>query len=304
MQSEASKHFVISNLKENVNRLRLKYHAKNDLPYKELIDQIEARQRLKKKNDLWLANPEILFPPKISQEQSSSDKTAEFKSEIVEGKSFIDATGGMGIDSYFLSRSIQSGVYCELDPYLCSLAAHNFKTLKANIIVKNTDGLKFINELKEPVDLIYLDPARREKGKKLVSLTDYQPNVPLHLDAILNKAKTVMIKASPMLDIKMASRELRKIKKVYVISVNNECKELLFILEKENNSEPFIEAVNITGNSIELLASSKSQFPIEYGKPLKYLYEPNASIMKANLFNEVSAKYALKKLPQLSFVYI
>src|SRR5210317_1158806 len=112
MQSRASKSFVFNHLNNNTNELYLKYHGKVDLPYTQLIEQIEARQRLRKKNDSWVENSDLLFPPKLSLEQSSSDETAKFKSQLFKGNSFIDATGGMGIDSYYFSYSFDSGHYC------------------------------------------------------------------------------------------------------------------------------------------------------------------------------------------------
>jgi 16S rRNA G966 N2-methylase RsmD len=303
LQSEKAKSFIEQHLKDDTNALRLKYHAKKEFPYLECIDQIEAKQRLKKKNPTWANNKLLVFPPKLNVEQSSSEATSKYKAKLVKGERFIDLTGGMGIDSVAFSDSFKSGVYCELSDLLCQYSEHNFKTLKANITIQNKNGFEVLRASSLPYDVVYIDPARRIEGKRMVSLKDCEPDITQELDLVFSKSQLLLIKTSPLLDISKVISEIPFVKEVHVVSVNNECKELLFLCQKGYQEQPKIFAVNITPNSTEVLFSSSFKHTQRYSLPKTFLLEPNASIMKAALFNELSEINNLSKLHRNSHLF-
>jgi hypothetical protein len=303
LMSEKAQTFIANHLKEDTNKLRLKYHQKDDFPYSECIDQIEAKQRLFKKNPSWANNPALIFPPKLNVEQSSSEATSCYKASMVKGERFIDLTGGMGVDSIALSKRFKEGVYCELSNSLCKISEHNFEVLNANIKTVNKNSFNVLKEVTQQFDLVYADPARRIEGKRVVSLKDCEPDITKALDLIFEKANQLLIKTSPLLDISKVLTEILFVKEVHVVSINNECKELLFLSEKGNQNKPQIVAVNITAEKVDVLSSSSYTHEISYGLPKNYLLEPNASIMKSALFSELADSFNLLKLQQNSHLF-
>lgn len=303
IQSEKAQFFISNNLKENTNKLRLKYHQKDELPYAECIDQIEAKQRLDKKNQEWLDNPKLVFPPKLNVEQSSSDTTANYKASLVEGDRFIDLTGGMGADAYAFSKSFNEGLYCELSETLYPYAEYNLKVLNANIKTYNQNGFEVLIHSKDQFDLVYVDPARRIEGKRMVSLKDCEPDITTEIDLIFQKSNQLLIKASPLLDISQVLSEIPFVKEVHVVSVNNECKELLFLSEKNFRNKPQIIAVNLAKDKIDVLSGEKNPTQAGFSLPKTYLLEPNTSIMKSGLFDELAYTFNLMKLQQNSHLF-
>lgn len=301
LQSDEAKTFLKNHAKDDTQKLRLRFHQKKDLLYAQLIDQIEARQRLKKKNADWVKNNQLVFPPKLNTEQSSSQSTAKYKASLLKGEAFIDITGGLGVDTAAFSKQFKKGHYCELSSYLCVLAKHNFSELELNIEVHNSDGFEVLKKI-DHVDLVYIDPARRIEGKRMVSLKDCEPDVTQHIDLIFEKTTNLLIKTSPLLDITAVTKEIPFIKTVHVVSVNNECKELLFYCENGFSGNAKLLAINLIDHKTDLLEKEDSPEPT-YSQPERYLYEPNASIMKAGLFRELAAKFNLKKLHPNSHLF-
>ena len=304
IQEPTSKEFIHKHLKEDCNSLRLKYSGKDDLPYSQLIDQIEARQRLGKKNPEWMENEDLVFPPRISLEQSSSSLTARYKAGLFSGKVMADLTGGMGVDSAAFAERFDKVHYCEQQIHLTEIARHNFKVLDLPVTTHHIDGIKYLRRLREPVDLLYLDPARRSKGNKVIGFSDYTPNILEHLSFILEKGEHVIIKASPMMDIKKGISELQGVEQVHVVSAGNECKELLFILRKGMADDPEILAVHIEeGKANWCLTSASKASEFRYSAPLTYLYLPNPSIMKSGLFDHITHHEGLFKLSANTHLY-
>ena len=164
-------------------------------------------------------------------EQCSSEHTASYKSKICSGESCIDLTGGLGIDSFFISKSFKYTIHCEKDLELQFIAQHNFDCLQAKVESNFTDGIEYLKHTYQIFDLIYIDPSRRnENNTKVVKLEQYTPNIILHLNLLLDKGKKILVKTSPLLDIKQAIEQLPQLKEIHVISVNNECKECCFLL--------------------------------------------------------------------------
>ena len=228
--------FIKKHLKDDVNKLALSKFPE-DIDKQFVIRQIQARQVLSKKLPSWAENDELIFPKKLSLEQCSSELTAKYKSSLIKGKTLIDLTGGMGVDTSFLSDNFEKVFYVEMQEELCEIAKHNFKVLNKNIEVVNDNAEHFLTICDE-VDCIYLDPARRDEyGRKMVSLHDCSPDVVDLHDLLFKKAKTILIKVSPMLDIEMVKKELKDIAEIHVVAVKNECKEILIKTQRHKDAK-------------------------------------------------------------------
>ena len=326
------KDFIKKHLKDDVNKLALsKFPEGVDKQF--VIRQIQARQVLSKKLPSWAENDELIFPKKLSLEQCSSEFTAKYKvslsTEFVEERLstkrhetisvdscglvdkervLVDLTGGMGVDTAFLSDDFDKTFYVEMQEELCEIAKHNFKVLNKNIEVVNDNAEHFLTICDE-VDCIYLDPARRDEyGRKMVSLHDCSPDVVELHDLLLEKAKRVLIKVSPMLDIEMVKKELKDISAIHVVAVRNECKEVLIEIQNLRSSE----SQNLSVSATDLREDwnftffeeeeLNAQWTLADGVG-KYLYEPGVACMKAGCFKLLSQRYGLDKLHRNSHLY-
>ena len=272
-----------------------------------LARQTEGRKIVATKLPSWAENMSILFPVKISLEQCSSEATAKYKSNLVFGNTLVDLTGGFGVDCSFLSKNFKSTEYVEQNEDLCDIARHNFNALGLNINVNNSESVEYLEGM-SPVDCIYIDPARRDiKGKKTADLRLCSPNLLEIRDILLEKCNTLLIKLSPMFDISSALEVFPECKQVHVVSVKNECKELLLLVEKGFCGETEVVCVDLDElgvRSEELGVRSKEILLIvNYSMPKNYLYEPYAAIMKAGLFKTVANKYNVQKLHPNTHLY-
>ena len=297
--------FIQAHEKEDVHALALRYKGE-DMPF--LLAQIAGRQVAEKKIPSWYRNRELLYPQQLSLEQASSELTARYKASLVTGGDLLaDLTGGMGVDFSFLAPLFRRALYVEKDEELCRLAKHNFAVLDLKQAeVHHMEGEALLPQL-PLAELIYLDPARRDVGgKKVFRIEECSPDLSLLADRLLEKGEQVMIKYSPMLDITLAVKTLHQVSEVHVVSVENECKELLFLLRKES-VEPLYHAVNLKkGGERELLSfiPGEEEQEAPYSTvPGRYLYEPNASILKAGGFNVTAHRYRLQKLHKHSHLY-
>ncbi|MBT8315006.1 MAG: class I SAM-dependent methyltransferase, partial [Maribacter sp.] len=213
---------------------------------RELAEQIEAKNKCKNKLPSWYNSEKIYYPNKLNIEQSSSEITASYKSRIVSGKSLVDLTGGLGVDSFYFSKKIKAVVHCEISKNLSEIAALNFKVLGAkNIRVEQIDGLEFIKGITNKYDWIYLDPSRRMvNSKKVFMLSECIPNVIPHLELLLTKSKHVLIKTSPLLDISIGLNKLGKVKELHIVAVNNEVKELLWVIQEGHSDKVKVKTIN------------------------------------------------------------
>lgn len=302
---ENTKQFVLQNRNADVRSLALKKAPANvDLPF--ALQQIEARQLLEKKVPSWSENDDLLFPIHLSIEQCSSEATAKYKSNLLKGNTFTDLTGGLGIDSYFISQNFSEANYVEMKTELCDLALHNFEVLNANIKVWNESAEDHLEHCQQ-VDCLYLDPARRDSnGRKTVSIADCTPNVIELQDVLLQKAKKVMVKLSPMLDVTKAIGELRHVSEVHIIAVANECKELVFILERDYCGEPEFHCVNLMTQqpALQFTLDEERECPLQLAQEIgKHLYEPNVALMKGGCFKLLSQRFGTNKLHKNSHLY-
>lgn len=296
--------FIDNSLTKDLSKLPFAKSPFSHVSMSEIMQQISGKLKAKNKLPFWYSRSNIYYPAKLNLEQTSSELTAQFKASLFSGKILADITGGFGIDSYFFSKQFESVTYFEQDKNLCSIAAHNFISLGAsNIICHNKDG---VAHLKGPYDLIYVDPARRDHQKnKVFKLDDCSPNVVKHLDLLLDKAKHVLVKTSPMLDISLGIEQLKYVRKVYAIAVQNELKELLWVLNKNKSDKPLeLIAVQLAaqGNTINTFNRDfEQQAPL--GPPLAYLYIPNAALMKLGTFNALAKQYKLHKLHASTHIF-
>ena len=303
--NDITKQFIRDNLNVDVPTLALR-KAPVGTDFSLALRQIEARQLLQKKVPEWSDNEDLLFPAHLSIEQCSSEATARYKAQLLQGHTFADLTGGLGVDTYYLSQRFQHSDYVERQSELCTLAQHNFAVLNTDIKVWNETAEDYLNHC-EPKDCLYLDPARRDiHGRKTVGIADCTPNVASLQEQLLQKADTVMIKLSPMLDISKALEELRSVKEVHVLAVNNECKELVFILKREFLGQPTLYAVNLQANQpwVSFTLAEEHECSLHIADSIgPYLYEPNAALMKAGCYKLIAKRFGLLKLHKNSHLY-
>lgn len=303
--------FIKEHASDDVSRLLLSAarYSGIDIPF--VVDQIKARAQIKDKLPSWYGNDRLVFPSKVAAEQCSSELTAAYKQGLVSDEAHLcDLTGGLGIDSYFFSRRVRRVTYIERFPAYSEAARHNFGVLGAdNITVMNGDSPGLIGSL-TGVDVFYVDPARRGEGNKRVfALQDCEPDLPKLLPLLFAVAPVVIAKLSPMADMRMTLDLLPDTTAIHVLSVRNECKELLFVMERGAGSgNPLIHCVNYgTGPLPDLFTyrfeDERDVNLHEAGEVGAYLYEPNASILKAGAFKMVAYRFGLEKLHRNSHLY-
>ncbi len=273
---------------------------------KAIAQQLVGKQIAKKKLPTWFQNNEILYPVRLSMEQCSSEETAKYKTSIINSGHGIDLTGGFGVDTIFLSKQSESLIYCEENEDLALLVNHNFKAFNLDSCeVYIGNGVEYLKNIKK-IDWIFIDPSRRKESKRVFRLKDCKPNLINLIDLFFDKANHVLIKTSPLLDIRQTLSDLRAVKEVHVISVNNDCKEVLYLLEKDFTCETQIICVNLKNELNEefrFTLSEERETLNLYSEPLEYIYEANTAIMKAGAFKSIASKYELYKLQKNSHLY-
>ncbi len=286
------------------NRLAFSGSPFPSVSTQELLQQLKGRQKAGTKLPTWAKTKGIIYPPSVNIEQTSSETTARYKASLVEGKTLADLTGGLGVDSYYFSKKIEQITYFELNRNLFEIAQHNFKQLNAeNIRCYHEDGIQKVRTQK--YDVIYLDPSRRHDQKgKVFFLQDCEPNLPNSIDSLILQAEVVMVKTSPMLDFSIGLTELPYTHCIHVVSVQNEVKELLWILQKEHVSKVTIKTINFTKNGIQQFDFMLGESPILHlGNPKKYLYEPNVAILKSGGYDLLSERFNIEKLHRYSHLF-
>lgn len=308
-----TRQFIAEHLNDDVHDLALrKTPAGVDKTL--ALCQIEARQLLMKKVPSWSRNEALLFPPHLSIEQCSSEATAQYKASLMQGNSFVDLTGGLGVDCYFISQNFKNSDYVELNAELCELARHNFMVLWSSLIPAKAAMPSVINESAEDyllhcqsVDCFFLDPARRDSyGRKTVSIADCTPNVVKLQELLLQNAHRVMVKLSPMLDISQALKELHRVSEVHVVAVGNECKELLFLMESGFEGDPVCSCVNLqSGQPVVTFSLREESDAVSHlaTKIESYLYEPNAALMKGGCYKLLTKRFGVMKLHPNSHLF-
>ena len=314
-----------------VRLLALQAHNYPDIDMPFLLNQLTGWLKACTKLPSWAAQEDIIYPPHLSMEQCSSELTALYKANLLEGLGasnttssptrFVDLTGGFGVDFSFIARNFTHATYVEQQEQLCKTAQHNFKVLGLkHAEVVNTDGTEYLHQM-QPVNVIFLDPARRnEQGGKTVLIEDCSPDVLTLETELLQKANTIVLKLSPMLDWHRAVNELNVIgnvvREVHILSVRNECKELLIVLQKE---EPQSDTTAASIPKLRIVCMNDGEVVSYYEEDTagilpsilstaptagQYLYEPNASLMKAGCFALISRRYEVSALSANSHLFV
>ena len=298
--------YIKANLQSSLTNLLLKKSPFSEVSMLEIVEQIKGKNVAKKKFP-FLLKEGIIFPPHLNLEQSSSEATSKYKSQLFSGKKFLDLTSGFGIDAYFLSENFQKTTLVEKNTELLSTVRHNWKTLDKIANFKNESLEDFLDKNSEKFDLIYIDPARRDSEKKKVFLLeDLSPNILGIQEKLLKISSKVLIKLSPLIDLTYLISVLKNLQTIYVIAFKNEVKEIAIVL----NSEKIVEKVKCNCINLE---SGESDFTFyleeekastsEFSEALQYLYIPNNSLLKAGAFNTISRQLNLKKLHPNSHFY-
>ena len=304
--SDAAQKFIRDHQDDDPVRLMLSNTGVKGVPLKDLVAQIKARHLVKSKIPSWFKNHRLVYGGFKSLEQSSSELTAAYKSQLVQGNHLVDLTGGLGVDSYFISKNFNRVTYVERHPGLCQLANHNFRELdSAHIEVVQGDANDILLALSSPVDCIYLDPDRRSTNQRTFRIEEGSPSVPSLLPVLWSKTGLIMLKLSPLQDIKAASMQLTNLKQVHVVSVKNECKELILVLDKCYQGDVQYFGVNFLSAGAQVVScyQRENQAEPKYSNPMDYLYEPNSSIMKLGIFKWVCSSFGLCKLHPNSHLY-
>lgn len=310
--------FIFQHEKDDEDKLVLKHKEILGVPSSWIATQIKGRRKAAYKVPLYHHTRGIVYPPSLNLEQSSSEATARFKAQIVSkwitgNKKFCDLTGGFGVDSFFLSSLFPYCDFSEPQKDLVDIARQNHKLLGAiNIHYHNKDAVEFLNDSGKHYNLVYLDPSRRNASQKKVHrFADCVPDVIGLSDELYRHADRLMIKASPLLDIQLGIKDLRHVSRVLVVSVDDECKELVFMCDREFEGEPIIECYNIDNKfdprkipaGFEFRFSEERTAPVKFSDPLKYVYEPNASILKGGAFKSIGAVLDLAKIQTNTHLY-
>jgi THUMP domain-like len=299
--------FIDTNIDAKISKLALQKNPFPTLDWISILNQIEAKTKAKDKLPNWFSTKNIIYPSKVSIEQTSSEKTALYKSEIISGSSLIDLTGGFGVDDYYFAKKITTLTHCEINPELSNLVKHNFEQLNVkNCFFYAGDSQETLIKINKKWDWIYIDPSRRSDVKgKVFMLKDCLPNVPENLSLYFEYSDSILIKTAPLLDISAGLSELKNVKTIHIVALENEVKELLWEIHKGYIGDITIKTANILKVNIEKYDFILNQnfIPSSYGLPKKYLYEPNSAIMKSGEFEAVSSSFAIDKLQKHSHLY-
>ncbi|KOP39958.1 SAM-dependent methyltransferase [Flavobacterium sp. WLB] len=299
--------FITLNSSESITKLALQKNPFPEVEWILILNQIEAKSKAKDKLPTWFSTENIIYPSKISVEQTSSEKTAAYKASLISGESLIDLTGGFGVDDYYFSKQFKTITHCEINEDLSAIVKHNFKQLGVeNCSFYAEDSANVLNNSNQKFDWIYIDPSRRNDAKgKVFMLKDCLPNVPESLDFYFEKADSILIKTAPLLDISAGLSELKFVKNIHIIALENEVKELLFEIHKNYLGNITLKTANILKDKVEtfeFVLGDDIPFPT-YHLPQKYLYEANSAIMKSGGFDEVSTIFQINKLHKHSHLY-
>lgn len=299
----------MENLKTNPAKLVLKGSPFSGIAIKEIVAQIQAKRKAEKKLPTWFESQNVIYPPLVNLAQSSSETAANYKAKLVSGKTLIDITGGFGVDDFYFSKKVEKVIHCEQNASLSKLAEHNFHVLsiRKNCKFIQGDGISYLKNLDEKADWIYADPGRRDDlGGKVFRLENCQPDILQHLSLLKAKAEKILLKTSPLLDIKQGIQQLKSVEEIHIVAIKNDVKELLWILGERNNAEIPIKTVNIEQQETQEFSgflSEEESATANYASPLSYLYEPNAAILKSGFFKKVAKDFSLFKLAPNSHLY-
>ena len=317
LQTEEYNNFIIENENADTLRLRLKSHSGNKFDIKFAIMQIECRQKTKQK--LPTLYNKLTFPTNLSIEQCTSEVLAEFHAKLFSGcDSVADLTCGLGIDSYHISKYCNSLTSVELNTTVSEVADYNFRNLGCqNIHVENCDAETFTKNLTHHISGVFIDPSRRvddDSNKRVYKISDCSPNLRTVISNLKDKADFIIIKASPMVDITQTLRDFENITHIWILSVKNECKELLFRIDftDDNKSKKIpIDTLNFEKGTVQthtLIWGNDYRANIPELSPElsvgNLLYVPNSSIMKSGIPESLCGNFDIRQIAINSHLYI
>lgn len=333
LMNEAIWKYVLEHQNDDVRRLALQGTRDDEVNLQQALQQIAGRQSARRKLPTWAATDGIVYPPHLNMEQCSSEQTARYKASIAQGflskggenSVFVDLTGGFGVDFYWMSQGFSQRFYVERDASLCAIAAHNFQVLDFPCSVCCRTTATHLAEMPRAT-LVFMDPARRdEHGGRTYGMADCSPNVLQLLPQLMQKTDRLMLKLSPMLDWRKAVSDLQGasadgspvafVSEVHIVSVGNECKELLLVVGKEpaerlrlccvNDNQKFEteQGGGVLGVNSDFSSVKVSPYA-EGSLSASFLYEPNASIMKAGCFAELAQRYQVNPVSTNSHLFL
>ena len=333
----ATRLFIETHADDDVHQLAFLTARYPDVDMPFALNQIAGRRMARTKLPLWASTEGLIYPPHLSMEQCSSEQTAIYKAALVRRISmfmssqspvrtqllplqWVDLTGGMGVDFSFIAPLFQRSVYVERQSQLCEMARNNFPLLgleRSEVVCG--DATDYLREM-EPTDWIYLDPARRnENGGKTVLMSDCMPDVTQLLNTLLDKARCVLLKLSPMLDwqyaVSVLNREECIVREVHIVAIKNECKELLLVLSRScfgNADTPCEQRLSVICSndsetfSYDFTEEDKTFLPVFQDTllPGMFLYEPYSSLMKAGAFALFSARFGVASIAAHSHLFV
>lgn len=296
--------FVNAHKDEDTARLLLSAARYPSIDMPAAVQQIEGLRTAREKWPGLLAFEEFFYPPRLNREQSSSEATARYKASIISSddcqlSTIADLTGGMGVDTLAFAKVAQHVDYVERDPQLCALMEHNLRALRIdNVSVHCADSMEWLTAAGR-YDLLFVDPARRAaSGRKVAAFEDCMPNILEHAEMLRMHCRLLMVKASPMIGIDLGCRQLGNVNEVHVVGVKGECKEVLFVCG-EPQGEP-----RITCEEVSFTRSEEAATEARYVKTMgRYLYEPDAMLMKGGPFKIIAVRYGIEQLGHNTHLY-
>ena len=339
--NDATRQFIEQNLDADVRQLALKGAKDQAVDLALALSQIAGLQTARRKLPSWAALGGLLFPQHLSLEQCSSEQTARYKADLLRrlGASgrMADLTGGFGVDFAFMAPLFSEAIYVERQEQLCAIAEHNFPLLGLHHTrIVCADGLGFLSQQTEPIDWLFLDPARRDDhGGRTYGIADCTPDVLAAMPLLRQKARHLLLKLSPMLDWRKALQDLgpELVGEVHIVAVGNECKELLLQLDttpRADQAGPALFCINddkmvrfeageaacLNLSTADrqvvycpktncLLPIDKNSFgSIQNQKAQIFLYEPNAAIMKSGCFEALARRYGVEAVAPNSHLFV
>lgn len=299
--------YIRANENQNPRDISLKKSPFENISASELAQQIKGLQIARTKFPFFYKTDGIFYPPSLNLEQASSWQTAEYKSGLLRGETLVDLTAGMGIDAFGFAQKFEKVTALERNAELVEISNNNYKVL-------NQNNLEYINAEFESFwetdptkkwDVIYLDPSRRIESQRKVILEDLEPNILLWIDSFLSRSESLMVKLSPLLDLKSTLNKIPNVQEIHIVAVKNEVKELLLICKKSIQNNPKIIAVNLDSNQsvFEFNLREEEFAQSEFSTPEKFIYEPNSAVLKSGAFKLTGEKFKLKKLHVNSHLY-
>lgn len=297
--------YINANLNTDLHALLLKKSPFPEVSMQEIVQQIKGKQVAQKKFPFLLKDG-IIFPPQLNLEQSSSEKTAIYKSHILKGDKFIDLTSGFGIDAYYLSENFNEITLVEQNADLLEIVRNNWNVLARKATFINQKLEDFLEENQKSFDVVYLDPARRDTLKnKVFLLEDLSPNILEIQEKLLSISNYVVVKLSPLIDLKYLVFVLPHIFRIEIIAVKNDVKEVVVFLSKESTEEISCNCVNLDSGepTFTFYFGQEESQAATYGEPERYIYIPNNAVLKAGIFNLISQQFSLTKLHPNTHLY-